>query len=84
MEPLTDQLREARRDIRKRMFTYIGAGFGLVVGLAWNEAITALIKSVFPNETNTIVAKFIYAVILTIAVGLVLFYVEKVLNKEGK
>lgn len=76
--------REARRNIRKRMFTYIGGGLGLVIGLAWNEAIAALIKSVFPNETHTIVAKFIYAFILTVVVGLALFYIEKALSRGEK
>lgn len=52
--------------IRANAATYITAAFGLVAGLAWNEAITALIEKVFPISTSTIIAKFIYALALTI------------------
>ncbi|MBI2623391.1 MAG: hypothetical protein HYW65_02335 [Candidatus Liptonbacteria bacterium] len=79
-EKLVEELKEAKRSVLKRMTTYIGAGFGLVVGLAWNDAIAQLIRTIFPTETDTLVAKFVYALLLTLIVGFALYYVEKLLS----
>jgi ABC-type bacteriocin/lantibiotic exporter with double-glycine peptidase domain len=74
-------IREARRVIKKRMFGYIAAGLGLVAGLAWNDAIKVIIDQLIPNTSSTIIAKLIYAVVVTILVGIILFYVEKSTTK---
>jgi len=47
---------------------YILAAFGLVAGLAWNDAIQSLIKQVFPFATGSLLAKFAYAIIITVIV----------------
>jgi len=57
-----------KKELSSKVTGYIVTAFGLVVGLAWNDAIKELIKYLFPLDTNTILAKFIYAVILTIMV----------------
>ena len=82
-EILAQNIKEAHSAIRKRMFSYIAAGFGLVVGFAWNDAISSLIKAIFPDGTSGIWAKFIYALILTTAVAYILYYIEKALDKEN-
>ena len=82
--PLTKNLKEAQGAIRKKMFSYIAAGFGLVIGFAWNDAISSLIKQLFPDSAGGIFAKFIYAVLLTVIVGYTLFYLEKALDRESK
>lgn len=82
-EQLAKNLKEARAAVRKKMFSYIAAGFGLVIGFAWNDAISSLIKQLFPDGANSIFAKFVYAAILTMVVGYVLFYIEKALEKEN-
>jgi hypothetical protein len=81
-EVITQNIKEAHNAVRKRMFSYIAAGFGLVVGFAWNDAISSLIKDIFPVGPSSIWAKFIYASILTTAVGYVLYYIEKVLDRD--
>ncbi len=70
-------VRRAQRAIKKKMFAYIAAGFGLVAGLAWNDAIKMIIDYFIPDNGETIIAKLIYAVSITVIVGLILFYVEK-------
>ena len=65
------------------MFSYIAAGFGLVAGLAWNDAIKFVIDYFIPKTENTIIAKVLYAFVLTFIVGAVLFYVEKSLNEDN-
>jgi polyferredoxin len=81
-EVITQNIKEAHNAVRKRMFSYIAAGFGLVVGFAWNDAISSLIKEIFPGGAGSIWAKFIYALILTTVVGYILYYVEKALDRD--
>ena len=76
-------LEKARKAIKKKMFGYIAAGFGLVAGLAWNDAIKAIIEKFIPDTASTIIAKLIYAIIITAVVGVILFYVEKSLEEDN-
>lgn len=64
-------------EIRSRTFGYVSTALGLVAGLAWNDAIRVLIESVFPLARNTIAVKFLYAVIITVVVVLLIRYLEK-------
>jgi len=50
---------------------YILTALGLVAGLAWNEAIQGLVATLFPFGKNSVVAQFIYAIIITIVVVVV-------------
>ncbi len=78
---IQEKIKEARKDVWRRVLTYIAAGLGIVIGLAWNDAITALVKKLFPEGNASIIAKFIYALLLTIIVGIILYYIDKNLNK---
>ena len=60
---------------------YILAAFGFVAGLAWNDAIKALIDFAFPLGTDSIVAKFLYAAAVTILV-IIATWVGTRLTKE--
>lgn len=51
--------------MRQRTAGYVLTALGLVAGLAWNEAISALIKTFFPLDDSGLIAKFIYALIIT-------------------
>lgn len=57
-----------KKEIRTRTIGYILTAFGLVAGLAWNDAIKSLIDRLFPLETDGIWVKFAYAVIITLVV----------------
>jgi len=50
--------------------TLMTAGFGLVAALAWNTAIQDLFKMLFPDQ-NSLVAKFLYAIFVTILIIIV-------------
>ncbi len=55
---------------------YILGGLGIVVGLAWNEAIKGLIEYTFPfTSSGSLVAKFVYAIILTLVIVLATMYI---------
>jgi len=57
-----------RAEIRGRTVGYVLTALGLVAGLAWNDAIAAAIQHIFPLESDTVVAKFGYAAVMTIVV----------------
>ncbi|PIT91796.1 hypothetical protein COU12_01090 [Candidatus Jorgensenbacteria bacterium CG10_big_fil_rev_8_21_14_0_10_54_38] len=59
-----------RREMREKVTGYLLAAFGLVAGLAWNEAIKGLIDYLFPLSQNSLIAKFGYAGLITIFVAI--------------
>jgi len=74
-----------RSKIKTQMLAYIMAAFGLVAGLAWNDAVKSLIEFVFPAQKNTLTAKFLYAILITLFVVLITIYLSRILvEKEEK
>ena len=55
-------------EVKEKALGYIAAAFGLVAGLAWNDAIKALIEVLFPLQQDSVLVKFLYAIILTAVV----------------
>jgi hypothetical protein len=74
---------EIKTEFRGKTLGYLSAALGLVAGLAWNDAISALIKQVFPLEQDTVLVKFLYALVVTLAVIVMLRYAEKLLKGES-
>lgn len=72
---------ELKNEVAEKVVGYITGAFGLVAGLAWNDAIGELIKEVFPLGKNTVIAKFVYAVVITIIIVIVSMYLVKLFNK---
>lgn len=64
----TAKEKTVREELQEKVAGYITAGFGLVASLAWNEAIKELIAFLYPGPQNTLRAKFLYAVIITLVV----------------
>lgn len=75
---------DIKSEIKMRTMGYIGAGFGLVAGLAWNDAIKAFIEYVFPFSQSTVLAKFLYALLITIVAVVILGYLEKIINRKPR
>lgn len=75
-------------EIRSRLVSYLVAAFGLVAGLAWNEAVKDLINHFFPLNSDALWAKFLYAVIITVLVVVVSVILLRLSGKkddgEGK
>lgn len=82
VEKLREESARIRREVRERVVGYIAAALGLVAGLAWNEAIKALIEYIFPLEQNTLFAKFLYAVLITFIVVAVTVYLFRLIGKS--
>ena len=73
-----------QKEVRERTLGFITAGLGLVAGLAWNDAIKALIEYLFPLDKNGLLVKFLYAVVITLVVVFLSVYLVRWLKKEEK
>ncbi len=73
-----------RMESREKILELILAGFGFVTALAWNEAIKSLIDTFFKFSKDSLVAKFIYAIFLTVIIVIVSIYLSKLLKKENE
>ncbi len=80
----SEQRGKLTREFRERALGYVAAGFGLVAGLAWNEAIRGLIEFAFPLERDSLLAKFVYAVLMTGVVVLVTLAIARLFKKESE
>ncbi|OGZ67366.1 MAG: hypothetical protein A3C58_03700 [Candidatus Staskawiczbacteria bacterium RIFCSPHIGHO2_02_FULL_34_10] len=72
-----------RKEIKEKTIGYILAAFGLVAGLAWNEAIKSFIDQFFPNSGNGVLIKFVYALAITIIVVVITVYLLKLTKKDN-
>lgn len=80
-EKVPSTTQKIRREVRIQTATYIVAALGLVAGLAWNEAIKGLIEYFF-RTGNSLPAKFVYAILITLIVAIVSMYLIR--YKEEK
>lgn len=71
-----------RKAVRERLLEYLLAAFGLVAGLAWNDAVRTLIENVIPTKENTIAAKFLYAFLVTLLVAAFSMYFVRLLREN--
>ena len=70
-------------EVLDKMSSLATAGFGLVAAMAWNEAISALFLAIFPQAGN-IIAKFVYAGIVTVLVVIVTIRLGKLTDIAKK
>lgn len=75
---------DLKLEVRKKVVGYITAGFGVVAGLAWNDAIKTFIEEYFPQTGSTMIAKFVYALLITIVLVVISVYLVKLFNIESK
>lgn len=70
-----------KKEVRERTLGFITGGLGLVAGLAWNDAIKALIEHLFPLGKESVPAKFIYAVLVSVIVVILSVYLVRLLRR---
>ncbi|MBI5221559.1 MAG: hypothetical protein HY979_02020 [Candidatus Magasanikbacteria bacterium] len=75
---------DIKLQILESMSTLATAGFGLVAALAWNEAIKDLFSVIFPAPGGSVLAKFIYALFITILIVIVTMQIGRALNLAKK
>ncbi|MDO9399716.1 MAG: DUF5654 family protein [bacterium] len=84
LEKIKNESVKLTEEVTQKTLNFIITAFGLVAGLAWNEAIQTLINSLFSINKDTILAKFIYAILMTLILALITIYLAKALNKNKK
>lgn len=81
---IKDKGAELEKEIREKTLGYIITSFGLVAGLAWNDAIKAFIERFFADPGNGLKAKFLYAFIMTAFVVAISLYLARIFKVEKK
>jgi len=84
LEEVKEKAKEVRDTTREQTMGFITAALSLVAGLAWNDAITAMIKEVFPGGASNLLAKFGYAFAVTIIVVALSLLVRKILTIQAE
>ena len=67
----------------ERMVTLLLAGFGFVAALAWNDAIQGLVQLLFPLERSTLIAKFVYAIVITLVLTILSLRLTRLTKKDS-
>ncbi len=83
-EKLAEETKQIQKEVSKQTIGYIVAALSLVAGLAWNEAIKALIEYIYPLDEDTLQAKFIYAITITLIIAFVAGYLVRFTKDEEK
>ena len=65
------------------MISLASAAFGVVAALAWNSAITALVKQIF-GTGGEIALLFVYAVLMTVIAVLVMVNLGKLAERTAQ
>ena len=71
-----------RKEIKEKTVGYILGALGFVAGLAWNEAIKGFIDQFFPDTNNSVILKFLYAIIVTILIVVVTIYLLRLTQQK--
>lgn len=71
-------------EARKETLKYILAAFSFIVGLAWRDAMQALVEYFFPDGGGSIIFFFIYATVLTLAIVVLGRYLNKLFLDEAQ
>lgn len=79
MEMLKNNSKRVKGEFKTRILGYVIAAFGLVAGLAWNEAVKGLIDFLYVSARDTLMAKFIYAILMTFVLVLITIVLSKIL-----
>ena len=72
------------REVRERTLGYVIAALSLVAGLSWNDAIKAIVESLFPIQQDSWQLKLLYALFITFAVVFMSIYLARLFKDEKK
>jgi hypothetical protein len=71
-----------RNEIREKTTGYLLTALGLVAALAWNDAVISLINFLFPFNKDSILIKFIYAIVITFIIVIISVYFTLLVKKK--
>mgnify|MGYP001581243348 CR=1 FL=1 len=77
--------RSFRKELVQEFVALSTSGFGLVVALAWNETIQQVVKEFIEPRIpgSGLIAKLIYALLITILAVLITFQLSKLASRWG-
>ena len=81
-EKSVKMIKETTNEIFDKIILLMMSAFSLVAALAWNDAVQTLFKTYF-GEQSGIIAKFLYAVVVTILVVVVTIWFGKMAHKKA-
>ena len=82
LSKIKEEQAKISKEVKERTISYIMAAFGLVAGLAWNEAIKDLIDQIFPRSGSGVLIKFTYAIVVTVFIVFITIYLVKFIEKK--
>ncbi len=82
IEDFNEKEKRLSRELRVQGIGYIVAALGLVAGLSWNDAIKSLIDHFFNTEGSGMLAKFIYAIAITVLIILLSQFLMRIARKD--
>lgn len=83
IKKIKSESEQLKQEVRQKTRDFILAAFGFVAGLAWNEAVKALIEEVFPQNNNSVWAKLTYALLITVIFVLISAYFIRSSQKDA-
>lgn len=83
IKKIKDTSEKLKTETNNKISASILAAFGIVVGLAWNDAIQSLI-SLIPIQKNGVMAKCIYALFITIVLVFITLFFNRIKEIKDK
>lgn len=80
VEKIRRSMKKIKIEFLKTITKMVSAAFAMVAALAWNTAISEIIKK-YLKQGNTLMSWLIYAMIVTLVAVLVGFYLSRVSSK---
>jgi len=80
---LEEEKRKIESTFKSQLETILLAAFAFVAGLSWREVINSLMDYLFPLSKDTILAKFLYAIVVTFFLTLTGLYVVRFINRSS-
>lgn len=77
-----EETQRIESEAKKQLLTYLVSAFSFIAGLAWNEAIKSIIEVMFPGGMESIYAKIIYAMCITLFVVVATIFLTRLLKEK--
>ena len=77
MEDIKTKIQSTKAEFYQKLNTFMLAGFSFVAGLAWNDAVQSLFAYVWPEKGGSVMAKFLYAIVVTVTLTIVSIQLSK-------
>lgn len=82
LQKIKQERHKIKNEVKDRTITYIAGGLGAVAGIAWSNLINSTIEYIFPWKAGSLLAKFLYAILITLIVVSVTVYLAKLSSPE--